>query len=275
MKMRPTIGAVSYLNTKPLVEGLGELANGFDLAFDLPSRLADHLSTGRYQVALIPSIEVAHQVGSGVDYAIVSDACIGCRGPVWSVKLMSRLPWPEIRTLSLDEGSRTSCALAKIILKNNYQVEPECRGLRIDEDWAAVDSDAVLIIGDRAMKAQDERFPFEMDLGQAWFDWTGLPFVFAVWTAHNSERFPLDLEAMSRVFSTARDMGVARIDSIAVESSPEYDLSERECLHYLRDNLHFRLGDQEKAGMQLFFDHAAAMNLIPQPSNIQFHEATV
>src|ERR687891_1633128 len=98
------IGAVSYLNTKPLVYGLAELAPQHELAFDLPSRLADDLAAGKLDVALIPSIEFfAHD-----SYTIVSDACIACRGPVMSVKLFSRVPLEQIGTLALDEGSRTS-----------------------------------------------------------------------------------------------------------------------------------------------------------------------
>ena len=101
---RPKIGAVSYLNTKPLVAGLEDVALDFDVVFDLPSRLADRLSTGELDVALIPVVEAV----TNADYTIVSDACIACRGPVWSVKLMSRVAGEQIKTLSLDEGSRTS-----------------------------------------------------------------------------------------------------------------------------------------------------------------------
>ena len=98
------IGAVSYLNTKPLIYRLAELAPQHELVLDLPSRLADDLAAGRLDVALIPSVEFFHNPS----YTVVSDACIACRGPVRSVKLFSRVPLPEIRTLALDEGSRTS-----------------------------------------------------------------------------------------------------------------------------------------------------------------------
>ena len=103
------IGAVSYLNKKPLVYGLAELAPQHELVFDLPSRLADDLAAGRLDVALIPSIEFFQDPA----YVIVSDACIGCRGPVLSVKLLSRVAPDKIRTLALDEGSRTSVALTR------------------------------------------------------------------------------------------------------------------------------------------------------------------
>src|SRR6476620_1833766 len=98
------VGAVSYLNTKPLVFQLPDLAPQANLTFDYPSRLADQLTAGQLDVALIPAVEYFR----GRDYSIVSDACIGCRGPVLSVKLFSRVPMDQIRTLALDEGSRTS-----------------------------------------------------------------------------------------------------------------------------------------------------------------------
>ena len=102
------VGAVNYLNTKPLIEGFASLAPQAELVLDLPSRLADGLAGGRLDVALIPSIESFQNP----DYVIISDACIACRGPVLSVKLFSRGLSRSIRTLALDEGSRTGAALA-------------------------------------------------------------------------------------------------------------------------------------------------------------------
>ena len=127
---RPKIGAVSYLNTKPLVAGMGEIGDAFELIYDLPSRLADRLATGELVAALIPCVEA-----TSADYTIVSDACIGCRGPVWSVKLLSRVSPENIRTLALDEGSRTSCILAQVILAKKFDVCPETQPLKISDDW--------------------------------------------------------------------------------------------------------------------------------------------
>src|SRR5262245_53693445 len=105
------VGAVNYLNTKPLVYRLERFAPQAEIVLDLPSRLADDLAAGRLDVALIPSIEYFQSPG----YSIVSDACIACRGPVLSVKLFSRVPPAEIRSLALDEGSRTSATLVRIL----------------------------------------------------------------------------------------------------------------------------------------------------------------
>src|SRR5262249_31063275 len=104
------IGAVNYLNSKPLVYGLDDELDGSRLLFDLPSRLAESLAAGRLDVALIPSVEFFRSPG----YSIVSDACVACRGSVRSVKLHFRVPPRDAKTIALDEGSRTSAALALI-----------------------------------------------------------------------------------------------------------------------------------------------------------------
>ena len=264
---RPKIGAVSYLNTKPLVVGLDDRATDYELLFDLPSRLADRLASGELDVALIPAIEaVAHP-----EYTIVSDACIGCQGPVWSVKLFSRVPAAEIRTLALDEGSRTSQALTRAFLAKKFNVFPRCETLSIDQDWRHCDCDAALVIGDRAMNAKSESFPYSLDLGTAWTCWTQKPFVFAVWAARPGS----DFEGLSDLLSQARDAGQQELESIARENAARYDLSIQDCWRYLQQNIHYYLGDEEKLGMQLYFDFAAELSLIPQPASLQFYEASV
>lgn len=260
----PKIGAVSYLNTKPLVEGMAGKSDQFDLEFDLPSRLADRLAAGDLDVALIPVVEAA----TNPDYSIVSDACIACHGPVWSVKLLSRVSPENIKTLALDEGSRTSCALTRVLLEQKFSVRAESRPLAIRDDWRTSNTDAVLIIGDRAMKAEDAGFPFSIDLGEAWNRWTGRPFVFAVWAA----RPGADLDRLDKILSAARDSGLKNVTAIAAEHAPLYDLSYEECLSYLCRNLHFNLGDDEKSGLELFFQYASNLSIIPQPQQLQFHD---
>ncbi len=148
------VGAVEYLNTKPLVYNFQELAPKAELLFDFPSRLADRLATGELDVALIPSIEFFQSPG----YTIVSDACIACRGPVLSVKLFSRVPVRQIRTLALDEGSRTSAALVQILLKERHAISPELGALPIGATLADTGADAVLLIGDRAIHSPPGQF---------------------------------------------------------------------------------------------------------------------
>src|SRR5215207_2486610 len=171
------IGAVNYLNTKPLICDLDQLAPDAELLLDLPSRLADRLATGDLDVALIPVIEY-FRAGT---YSIVPGVSIASRGPVLSVTLFSRVPWPDIRSVALDEGSRTSAALTQILLRKRYGVRPRVEQLLIDAPAESAATDAVLLIGDRAMKACLPGHPFAYDLGQEWTDWTGLPFVYAIW----------------------------------------------------------------------------------------------
>jgi Menaquinone biosynthesis len=141
------IGAVNYLNSKPLVYGLESLAPKVRVTYDLPSRLADSLVAGRLDVALVPSVEFFRTPGS----TIVSDACVACRGPVLSVKLHFRVPPRDVRRVALDEGSRTSAALTRILLAELYGVQPTWEPLPIGCGIETTNADAVLLIGDRAI----------------------------------------------------------------------------------------------------------------------------
>ena len=244
------IGAVSYLNTKPLVYRLAQIAPRATVVYDLPSRLADRLAAGELDVALIPSVEYFQ----AANYQVVSDACIACRGPVLSVKLLSRTPLGEIRTLALDEGSRTSVALVRILLQQRFGLTPSLTGLPIDADVGQVDTDAILLIGDRAIHPPLAEFAEHWDLGEQWCRWAQLPFVFAMWTA----REDVDLEPLASVLRQARDEGVAHLAEIAQDQALQVGLSPEECLSYLRDNLYFYLGEREQRGLELFRRHAAA-----------------
>ena len=137
------IGAVSYLNTKPLVYQLDTILPTAEIIYDLPSRLSDDLARGALDIALIPSVE-SFQDSS---YRVISDACIACRGPVLSVKLLSRCPFAEIETLALDEGSRTSAALARILLQQRFQRTPSLQPFPIGSAIDETTADAVLLIG--------------------------------------------------------------------------------------------------------------------------------
>lgn len=249
------IGAVSYLNTKPLVFGLERHAAEVEVILDLPSRLADGLAGGRFDVALIPSIEYFQDPS----YKIVSNACIACRGPVWSVKLLSRVPMNRIRTLALDEGSRTSASLVRILLKQRFNLEPETQQLPIGVEPAAIDTDAVLLIGDRAMRFPSDSFVDVWDLGEEWCRWSELPFVFAMWVARNGAR----LGNVATILENARDLGVRSLTEIAEREADGLGLTTQACLEYLRDNLYFYLGPREWRGLELFREHAAKFQLAP------------
>jgi chorismate dehydratase len=251
-------GAVQYLNTKPLVHGLA--APGIDLAFDLPSRLADRLTAGQLDVALIPVVELFRHP----EHRLVSDACIGCRGAVMSVKLLFRLPPARVASIALDEGSRTSAVLAQVLLAERHGVRPRVEPLPIGSDASETAADAVLLIGDRALGDATAGGSFQQvwDLGDEWCRWTGLPFVFAAWAARPgvaAERFAGRLES-------ARDSGLANLAAIAAAEAAPHGLTVPQCLSYLRDNLHYHLGSREQAAIRTFRDLAAGLGLVPVAS---------
>ena len=258
----PRVGAVQYLNTRPLVHGLA--AAGVDVRYDLPSRLADRLASGGLDVALVPVIELFR----GPGYRIVSDACIGCRGPVMSVKLLFRTPPGRVATLAVDEGSRTSAALARILLAERHGVSPRVEPLPIGAGPGDTRADAVLLIGDRALgPAGGGAFQVVWDLGDEWCRWTGLPFVFAVWAAPSR----VDATAMESLLTRARDSGVANLAAIAAAEAAGHGLTVPQCLGYLRDNLHFHLGAREREALEVFRDKAAVLGLAPPSGSVAHH----
>lgn len=269
---RVRIGAVSYLNTKPLVCDLPRLAPQADLVFDLPSRLADGLAAGRYDVALIPSIELFQDPS----YVVVSDACIGCRGPVLSVKLLGRRPLRSVRSVAMDEGSRTSVALTRILLRERFGLEPECRPFPIGRSIDEIDADAILVIGDRAIRPLPAGFVEAWDLGDEWCRWSELPFVFAMWVARGDSDWRGDrdaeLDGVGAALSAARDRGESRLAEIAAHEAAAVGLHPEACLTYLRDNLHFRLGPRERRGLALFHRHAARLGLAPDGWELRCHD---
>ncbi|RIK81443.1 MAG: hypothetical protein DCC67_08215 [Planctomycetota bacterium] len=261
------IGAVSYLNTVPLVRGLLELLPGAELSFDHPSRLADRLAAGELDVALAPSIEIARHP----EWSIVSTACIGCRGPVLSVKVLFRKPPSSVRTLALDEGSRTSAALAQVLLADRFGVRPRIEPLPIDCTPDKTAADAVLVIGDRAIRSEYAGFYGAWDLGEEWVRATRLPFVFAVWAA----RPGVDAAEIEAALDAARDRGRSEIEQIALEQSARTGIPFDLVLRYLRDSLNFQLDERERLGLDRFFRRAAQLALIPPAFQLRFHDCNV
>jgi chorismate dehydratase len=257
MRSAMRIGAVNYLNSKPLVYGLESLAPQVRVTYDLPSRLADSLVAARLDVALVPSVEFFRTPGS----TIVSDACVACRGPVLSVKLHFRVPPRDVRRVALDEGSRTSAALTRILLAEIYGVQPTWEPLPIGCGVDTTDADAVLLIGDRAIAngSPNEKFVDVWDLGERWCDWTGLPFVFAMWIA----RPGIDISEVAGLLGSARDSGVRRLTEIAEREGPLLGISPQLATAYFHDNLHFVLGDEELTGLLKFYTLCVKHGLAP------------
>jgi chorismate dehydratase len=257
------VGAVNYLNTKPLICDLEQLAPQAELVLDVPSRLAELLADGRLDVALIPVLSY-FQAGC---YSVLPNIAIASRGPVLSVTLFSRAPWPAIRRVALDAGSRTSAALTRILLAKRYGVSAETVSLPLDCAAEEVDADAVLLIGDRAMRACLPGFQYAFDLGQEWFDWTGLPFVYAVWAVREG----IDLCGVDEALRQAKKRGLDRIGAIAYAEAPRLGLDAGFCRRYLSNILHFDLGAREQAGLRRYYALACELGLAPRGVSLEYY----
>jgi chorismate dehydratase len=257
------IGAVNYLNTKPLICDLEEIAPDAELVLEVPSRLADLLREGRLDVALIPVIEYFR----GDGYRIIPDISIASRGPVLSVTLFSRVPWTAIRRVGLDEGSRTSAALTQVLLARRYGVRPEVVGLPLDHGAEDANADAVLLIGDRAMRACLPGFAHAFDLGQEWYDWTGLPFVYAVWAVRDGA----DLGPVADALHEAKRRGCSQVGLIAHREAPALGLDAGFCRRYLQSIIHFDLGPREQAGLHHYYMLACELGLAPRGVGLSFY----
>ncbi|MGI9456703.1 MAG: menaquinone biosynthetic enzyme MqnA/MqnD family protein [Aeoliella sp.] len=257
------VGAVSYLNSKPLVRGLADALPVARLSFDLPSRLADDLTGGRLDVALVPIVEYFRQP----EFSLVSDACVACHGPVLSVKLYFRTAPDDVGRLALDEGSRTSAALGRILLANLDDALPEVVPLPIGDGLEQADADAVLLIGDRAMQQPEGGFCEVWDLGEQWCRWTETPFVFAAWVARPG--LQVDLAELAAIFEAVRDQGVHEIEEIAEEESGKLGLSVETAREYLSRNLHFTLGSSERQGMNRFVEECRKLHLLDVHRGVQ------
>ncbi|GAB5404550.1 MAG: menaquinone biosynthesis protein [Aureliella sp.] len=258
------IGAVRYLNTKPLIYGLRQRLPECELHFDLPSRLADRLAASDLDVALIPSVEFLRSE----DVTIISDACIGCVGPVRSVRILFRRPASEVKSLALDEGSRTSAILSQVLLRERVGCRPELRPFPIESSVSDVDADAVLVIGDRAMNVDVPGVVDHWDLGQSWHDLTGLPFVFAMWIAPDSYALNDSLadRRLASALEASRNAGLSAAAELAEKHHASYGITEQECLEYFQKHLEFTLGERELSGLSLFRKMAIEMNLLPTHS---------
>jgi chorismate dehydratase len=260
------IGAVSFLNAKPLYYDLCEIAPQVRLTMEVPSRLAEQLAAGELDVALIPSVEYLRSAGLG--YEIIPGFAIAAHGPVRSVKLFSRVPWPQIERLALDAGSRSSQVLAQIWLNERHGVRPA----RIDELPIGVSplestADAVLVIGDRAMRVPHDAFHQVADLGEAWHALTGLPFVFALWVARRG----VDLGDLPNILAQSRARGLANAAGLAYTHGQQLGLEFATCYDYLTRVLSYDLGAAEIAGLTRFAELAASLGLAPEGVSLVFH----
>jgi chorismate dehydratase len=255
------LGAVAYLNARPLVYGLELRTAMFSLRFDAPSKCASLLHENAIDLGMIPSIEYlrGHE-----PYLLAPGLAIASDGPVQSVALFSRTPLEAVRTIAADTSSRTSNALLRILCAERFGIDPELVPMPPDAATMLRRCDAALLIGDPALYLEGDAETRKVDLGEEWTAMTGLPFVWAFWAGRAGTLSKEGLAALTG----ARDAGVAASDRIA----DDYCGPERAALGraYLRENIQYCLGDRERAGLCRFYDLALDHELVETTRSIGF-----
>jgi chorismate dehydratase len=234
------VGAVNYLNTKPLIYGFeqGMMRDEVDLILDYPAAIAQKLLMNEIDIGLVP-VAILPQLNP---HYIVGEYGIACHGEVASVCLFSEVPLQEIDTILLDYQSRTSVKLLQILLKEYWKISPKLVAAYPNYEKDITGNVGGLVIGDRAFKLRLVS-KYNYDLGQAWKEMTGLPFVFAAWLS--SKKMSDDFV---KQFNAANALGLDYIDEIAKSNSiVEYDLAR-----YYKSNIDYRIDEEKIKAVQLF-----------------------
>lgn len=232
------ISAVSYTNTKPFIYGIehSTIHNNIEISLDIPSVCATKLINNQVDIGLIPVAVIPLVPNAN----IISSYCIGSVGAVNSVFIFSDVPIHQIKTVKLDPQSRTSNHLAKVLLKFHY---------KIDATFLTepnVKSDAIVLIGDRTF-GQKDQFAYAYDMGEEWFKFTGLPFVYAAWVANKA--IPA---SFTHQFDEALKYGLSQRKQLIANLPvyPGFDLSD-----YLMNKLDFELNDAKREALKLFLHY--------------------
>ncbi|MBV9962350.1 MAG: menaquinone biosynthesis protein [Parafilimonas sp.] len=237
------VGAVSYLNTKPLLYGIEhskKLMEQIDLVKEYPSKIASQLLDGDIDVGLVPVAVIPKMK----EHYIISDYCIGADGNVASVCLFSEVALDKIDKILLDYQSKTSVALCRVLLKNYWKKEIVLEDAKEDFTDNIKDTTAAVLIGDRALK-QRQKSEYIYDLAGEWKSFSGLPFVFAAWIANRV--LPEDF---IKLFNEKNAEGIDNIAEVLKQTTCEYyDLNA-----YYKRNISYILNDEKMKGLELFLD---------------------
>jgi chorismate dehydratase len=257
-----TIGAVDYLNTVPLIAGLERLQS-VRILTDIPANQVGLLETNQADIALCSSIDL---IRCPVPLQVVPVGMLGCEGPTLTVRLYSSVPVRDISRVACDRDSHTSVELLRILLREQHGVEPELVEFDARGDHREVvppaDVDALLLIGDKVVTSPVPE-PFtrlEIDLGEAWFELTGLPFVFATWLcrAEQTEEQRVRLNQAAALLARTRLRNAFRIDQVAALHAPAHGWSIDLARRYLVEHLRFDLNDRARQGLMKFLSLTGA-----------------
>ncbi len=265
---RLRVGAVSFLNTKPLIYPLlnGELqTEEIDLSVHVPSRLATLLGNKELDIGLIPIVEYFRANDQGKGYCILPNVSIASQGNVLSIQLFSRVPIEDIQHIALDTSSRSSVALLKILLTEKFQLSPTFVPCEPSINPVTAETGAVLLIGDAALKNLGAT-EYSLDLGAEWHELTGLPFVYACWVA----RGDVELGDVPNLLLEAKNRGVTQIPEIARIEAKKLGLPENLCKDYLQHHIHYDLDESEIAGLEHFYKLAVKNGLVESERTLTF-----
>ena len=252
-----TVAAVSFLNARPLIEGL-EGEPGVNLITDVPSRLLQTLILGRADVALCPVIDF-HL--SPEELCIVPVGAIGSDGPTLTVRVFSRTPMEGVRHVHVDGDSHTSVALLQMVFAELFGRDPEICALESSDINGSDDApDTVLLIGDKVVRDEPDssRYPHQLDLGEAWKELTGLPFVFACWMV----RAGRDLGDLPEILARRREINRHHIKDIVAAHGASSGWPEDLATRYLGEILRYELGARELESVELFWSKCHDLDLI-------------
>lgn len=264
------LGAVSFLNTLPLIDGL-ECAKHVELVLDVPSKLAGRLIAGDTDLSLCSVID---QQTSDCELELVPVGLIGCDGPTDTVRLFSKTPIGELTSIACDIHSNTSVALLQLIMAETYGIEPKLTpfdALNSDED-----PEAMLLIGDKVvhMAPSNSAYPHTLDLGEAWKDLTGMPFVFGAWfkRADDGDEETTRVQQLAVLLDHRLRHNRSRVEAIIAREAPSRGWSIQQARRYLRERLRFTPTPERIEAIREFHRRAARAGVIPQVRPLRVSE---
>ncbi len=259
----PKVSVVQYLNTAPLIWGMvkGEQQGKYDLSFTTPAFCADAVRQKTAEVGIIPSIEYQRLEKA----QILAGISIAAKNEVKSVLLLSKVPIAKIQTVAVDNSSRTSAALLRILMRKFYSRFVTITPFHPKPEEMLKKADAAMVIGDPALTYSGQVAEV-FDLGEEWKKVTGLPFVFALWVGYEDAR----LARFHKDFEDSRDYGLAHVDDIAAEYAPKMGMKPAAVKAYLTRNIDFSLDDDNRKGLRLFYKLAREVGVIPVEKDLLF-----
>lgn len=261
------IGVVRYLNTAPLIEGL-DAAENIELIAAVPAHIAGMIQENKVQIGLVSTIDVARSL---TPLTLIPTGIIGCDGPTLTVRVFSMCPPEKITTLAMDTDSHTSAALAQIILWHQYGLRP--RTVEFDarermthgSDTGELWPETMLLIGDKVVTDSPPavRYPYQIDLGEAWKELTGLPFVYAIWMCPSSIAGTPAVRTAAALLERQRLRNEQRLDWIVSTRAAEKGWPDDLARRYLGERLRFSCGPREREAIVRFLDEATQLGLVP------------